>query len=211
MKLFYKPGACSVAPHIVMRECDFDFTLVRVDTATGVTERGEPWLEINPRGQVPALMFDDGTLLTEVAAITQYLADLKPDRQLLAEAGSLTRYQTLEWLSYLSSEIHKRFAPLFRKEAADAYKSLLKLQLNQRFIDISNQLGDKPWLQGSRFTLADCYLYPIWRWATALKIAREETDALQAWAARVEARPTVQAVLQAEGIEPLTGDERRPQ
>lgn len=203
MKLYYKPGACSLAPHIVMRECDFDFTLVRVDTTTGLTERGDAYLEINPKGQVPALALDDGTVLTEVSAITQYLADLKPDRQLLAVTGSLTRYQTLEWLSYLGSEMHKRFSPLFSPTVPEDIKSLLRLQLNQRLSSISQQLTDKAWLQGNRFTLADCYLYPLWRWSTVLKVGQENSEALQQWAARVEQRQTVDAALEAEGIKAL--------
>lgn len=113
MKLFCKAGACSLSPHIVMRECGLDFTQVSVDLATKITERGDDFRQINPKGQVPALQLSDGSVLTEGVAIVQYLADLKPDRHLLAPVGSLTRYHTVEWLSYIGSELHKALGHCF--------------------------------------------------------------------------------------------------
>ncbi|AUX93371.1 MULTISPECIES: glutathione transferase GstA [Mixta] len=200
MKLFSKAGACSLSPHIVLRECDLDFTQVNVDLAKKVTERGEDYLQINPKGQVPALELDDGTLLTEGTAIVQYLADLKPDRQLLAPAGSLTRYHTLEWLSYISTELHKGFSPLFRPDTPEEFKVKQREQLLTKFRYVDNALRDKQWLLGARFTVADAYLFVVTRWAKAVKLDLSALEALAAWQARVAERPAVIAALKAEGL-----------
>jgi len=200
MKLYCKPGACSLSPHIVARECGLDFTQVNVDLQKKVTERGEDYWQINPKGQVPALQFDDGSILTEGVAIVQYLADLKPDRNLLAPTGSLTRYHTLEWLSYISSELHKTFSPLFRPDTPEEYKSIVRAQLEQKFQRVNDALQDKQWLMGLRFTVADVYLFVVTRWAKAIKLNLEGFSALEAWFARVDARPAVQAALKAEGL-----------
>ena len=200
MKLFSKPGACSLSPHIVLRECDLDFTQVNVDLAKKVTERGEDYLQINPKGQVPALELDDGTLLTEGTAIVQYLADLKPDRQLLAPAGSLTRYHTLEWLSYISTELHKGFSPLFRPDTPEEIKAKQRERLLTKFRYVDSALRDKQWLLGTRFTVADAYLFVVTRWAKAVKLDLSDLSALAAWQGRVAERPAVIAALKAEGL-----------
>ena len=201
MKLFCKPGACSLAPHIILRETGIDFTLVTVDLQTKKTELGEDYLQINPKGQVPALLLDDGSMLTEGAAIVQYLADLKSDRQLLAPCGSLNRYHTLEWLNYVGSELHKSFTPLFRPNTPDEYKTLTREQLEKKFSYVNDELKDKQWLSGSRFTVADAYLFTVLRWAHALKLNLDGLDALQAWSDRVAERPAVAAALKAEGLQ----------
>ncbi|KAA5970857.1 glutathione transferase GstA [Pantoea sp. M_9] len=200
MKLYCKPGACSLSPHIVARECGLDFTQVNVDLQKKLTEQGEDYWQINPKGQVPALQFDDGTILTEGVAIVQYLADLKPDYHLLAPIGSLTRYHTLEWLSFISSELHKGFTPLFRPDTPEAYKPQLRAQLEKKFQLVNAALEDKQWLLGTRYTVADIYLYVVTRWAKAVKLQLDEMPALEAWFARVGERPAVQAALQAEGL-----------
>lgn len=200
MKLYCKPGACSLSPHIVARECGLDFTQVNVDLQKKLTEQGEDYWQINPKGQVPALQFDDGTILTEGVAIVQYLADFKPDYHLLAPTGSLTRYHTLEWLSFISSELHKGFSPLFRPDTPDAYKPQLRAQLEKKFQLVNAALEDKQWLLGTRYTVADIYLYVVTRWAKAVKLQLDEMPALDAWFARVGERPAVQAALQAEGL-----------
>ncbi|MBD8161744.1 glutathione transferase GstA [Erwinia persicina] len=200
MKLFCKPGACSLSPHIVLRECGFDFTLVTVDTQSKKTEQGEDYLLINPKGQVPALLLDDGSVLTEGVAIVQYLADLKPDRQLLAPSGSLTRYHTLEWLNFIATELHKGFSPLFRPTTPEEYKTLARAQLEQKFHYVNTELKEKQWLMGLRFTVADAYLFTVTRWAHSLKLNLSEFEALHAWFERVAARPAVTAALSAEGL-----------
>ena len=200
MKLYCKPGACSLSPHIVARECGLDFTQVNVDLQKKVTEQGEDYWQINPKGQVPALQFDDGSLLTEGVAIVQYLADLKPDRNLLAPTGSLTRYHTLEWLSYVSSELHKSFTPLFRPDTPEEYKPIVRAQLEKKYQTVNEALQDKQWLMGLRFTVADVYLFVVTRWAKAVKLDLSGLDALDAWFDRVAERPAVQAALKAEGL-----------
>ncbi len=200
MKLFGKTGSCSLSPHIVLRECGLDFTLVNVDLASKKTEQGEDYLHINPKGQVPALQLDNGTVLTEGVAIVQYIADLKPDRQLIAPAGSLTRYHTLEWLNYIATELHKNFAPLFRANIPDEYKAIARKQLEQKFSYVNNELKEKQWLMGLRFTVADAYLYVMMRWAQGVKLDLHDLDALNHWMQRVAARPAVAAALKAEGL-----------
>ncbi len=200
MKLYCKPGACSLSPHIVMRECGLDFTQVNVDLQQKRTERGEDYWQINPKGQVPALLFDDGTLLTEGTAIVQYLADQKPDRHLLAPTGSLTRYHTLEWLSFIGTELHKGFSPLFRKDTPAEYKTLVREQLKKKFEIVDHALQDKQWLMGLRFTVADAYLFVVTRWAQAVQLDLSDLPALNSWFARVAERPAVQAALKAEGL-----------
>lgn len=200
MKLYCKPGACSLSPHIVALECGLDFTQVNVDLLKKVTEQGEDYWQINPKGQVPALQFDDGSILTEGVAIVQYLADLKPDRHLLAPTGSLTRYHTLEWLSFVSSELHKSFSPLFRPDTPEEYKTIARAQLEKKYQQVNEALQDKQWLLGLRFTVADVYLFVMTRWAKAIKLDLAGLDALEAWFNRVAERPAVQAALKAEGL-----------
>jgi len=200
MKLFCKAGACSLSPHIVMRECGLDFTQVNVDLAKKITERGDDYWQINPKGQVPALQLSDGTVLTEGVAIVQYLADLKPARHLLAPVGSLTRYHTVEWLSYISSELHKSFTPLFRPDSTEEEKSRARTLLTAKFRFVDEALRDKQWLMGLRFSVADAYLYVVTRWARALRLDLSACTALESWFSRVTARPAVQAALTAEGL-----------
>lgn len=200
MKLFFKPGACSLSPHIILRETGLDFTLVNVDLQTKVTEQGENFLLINPKGQVPTLQFDDQSVLTEGTAIAQYLADLKPDRQLLAPVGSMTRYHTLEWLNFIATELHKTFSPLFRPTTPDDFKTVLRQQLVNKFAWVNAELKEKHWLMGLNFTLADAYLFTVMRWARAVQLDLSEMQALNTWFARVAARPAVADALKAEGL-----------
>lgn len=131
MKLFYKPGACSLASHITLRESGKDFTLDGVDLMKKRLENGDDFFAINPKGQVPALLLDDGTLLTEGVAIMQFLADSVPDRQLLAPVSTVSRYKTLEWMNYIATELHKGFTPLFRPETPEEYKPTVRAQLEK--------------------------------------------------------------------------------
>lgn len=198
MKLFYKPGACSFSPHIVLREAGVDFTLVKVDLMTKRLENGEDYFAINPKGQVPALQLDDGTLLTEGLAIVQYLADTVPDRQLLAPAGSITRYQALEWLTYIATEFHKGFTPLFRPDTPEDYKPVARALLEKKLAYINESLEGKQWLVGTRFSVADAYLFTVLRWAPHVGLTLDGYSNITAYMARVEARPAVAAALAAE-------------
>lgn len=200
MKLYLKPGACSLSPHIILRESGVDFSAVSVDLATKRTENDEDYLAINPKGQVPALLLDDGSLLTEGAVIVQLLADSVPDRQLLAPTGSLTRYHTLEWLNYIATELHKGFSPLFRPNTPEEYKTLARQQLEQKFRYVDSELEGKEWLMGQRFTVADAYLFTVTRWAYALGLSVQELSHLESYMARMKKRPAVAAALAAEGL-----------
>lgn len=200
MKLFYKPGACSLSPHIALREAGLDFTLEKVDLATKKTEHGADYLAINPKGQVPALQLDDGSLLTEGVAIVQFIADKVPDRQLLAPSGSMTRYHTLEWLNYIATELHKGFTPLFRPDTPEAFKPIARQALEKKFQYIEEELTDKQWILGLRFTVADAYLFTVLRWAYAIKLDMSGFEHIASYMERVKARPGVAAALAAEGL-----------
>ena len=196
MKLFYKSGACSLASHIALRESGLDFTLQGVD----VMKNGDDYLQINPKGQVPALLLDDDVLLTEGVAIMQYIADRVPDRQLLAPVGSIARYQTLEWLNYVATELHKGFTPLFRPDTPEDYKPVARALLDKKMQYVNECLEDKEWINGHRFTIADGYLFTVLRWAYAVKLDMEGYSNIAAWMKRVAARPAVAAALEAEGL-----------
>ncbi|MGB9096211.1 glutathione transferase GstA [Erwinia sp.] len=200
MKLYYKPGACSLSPHIILQESGLDFTLIAVDLQSKKTEQQEDYLLTNPKGQVPALLLDDGTVLTEGVAIVQYLADLKPDRHLLAPTGCLTRYQTVEWLNFIATELHKTFSPLFGSATPEEYKAQLREKLHGKFSWVDQQLEGKQWLMGSKFSVADAYLFTVMRWAKAIKLDLSGFDELEAWFKRVAERPAVEAALKAEGL-----------
>ncbi|WP_165460903.1 glutathione transferase GstA [Atlantibacter sp.] len=201
MKLFYKPGACSLSPHIALREAGLDFTMEKVDLATKKTEHGADYLEINPKGQVPALQLEDGSLLTEGVAIVQFIADKVPDRQLLAPSGSMTRYHTLEWLNYIATELHKGFTPLFRPDTPDTFKPIARAALEKKFQYIEDELTEKQWLMGLRFTVADAYLFTVLRWAYAINMDMTRFTHIADYMERVKTRPAVAAALAAEGIQ----------
>lgn len=200
MKLFYKPGACSLASHISLRESGLDFTLVGVDLQKKVTETGEDFLQTNPKGQVPTLQLDDNTVLTEGVAIMQYIADSVADRQLLAPVSSISRYKTLEWLNFIATELHKGFTPLFRPDTPEDYKPTARALLDKKMAYIDSELADCEWISGSRFTIADAYLFTVLRWAFAVKLEMSGYKNIAAYMARVAARPAVTAAMAAEGL-----------
>ena len=200
MKLFYKPGACSLASHISLRESGLDFTLVGVDLQKKVTETGENFLQTNPKGQVPTLQLDDNTVLTEGVAIMQYIADSVADRQLLAPVSSISRYKTLEWLNFIATELHKGFTPLFRPDTPEDYKPTARALLDKKMAFIDSELADCEWISGSRFTIADAYLFTVLRWAFAVKLEMSGYKNIAAYMARVAARPAVAAAMAAEGL-----------
>lgn len=200
MKLFYKPGACSLASHIALRESGLDFTLQGVNVMTKRLENGGDYLQINPKGQVPALLLDDDVLLTEGVAIMQYIADRVADRQLLAPVGSIARYQTLEWLNYVATELHKGFTPLFHPDTPEGYKPVARAQLDKKMRYVDECLQDKEWINGHRFTIADGYLFTVLRWAYAVKLDMSGYGNIATWMQRVAARPAVAAAMEAEGL-----------
>lgn len=200
MKLFYKAGACSLSPHIVLREAGLDFTAEKVDLALKKTESGADYLTINPKGQVPALLLDDGSLLTEGVAIVQYLADRVPDRGLIPAAGTLSRYHAIEWLNYIATELHKGFSPLFTPKTPEEYKTIAREKLDKQFDYLDSVLAKQHFLLGNKFSVADAYLFTILRWAIALQFDIKKRSQLSAYFDRVAARPAVDATLNAEGL-----------
>lgn len=200
MKLYYKAGACSLAPHIILRESGRDFTLESVDLMQKKLENGDDYFAIAPKGQIPALLLDDNTLVTEAVVIMQYLADAVPDRQLLAPVGSINRYKTLEWLNFIATELHKGFTPLFRPDTPEDYKPTVRGLLEKKLQYVNTSLEGNEWISGQRFTIADAYLYNVLRWARAVKLEMAGLENIDAYMTRVAARPSVVAALAAEGL-----------
>lgn len=200
MKLFYKPGACSLASHITLRESGKDFTLEGVDLMKKRLENGDDFFAVNPKGQVPALLLDDGTLLTEGVGIMQYLADSVPDRQLLAPVGSISRYKTLEWLNYIATELHKGFTPLFRPDTPEEYKPAVRALLEKKLQYVDESLKEGQWICGQRFTIADAYLFTVLRWASAVKLNMASLSHIAGYMQRAAERPAIAAALKAEGL-----------
>jgi glutathione S-transferase len=200
MKLYYFNGACSLSPHIVAAEAGIPLTLVKTDMKTKKTADGADYLAINSKGAVPALQLDDGRVLTEGPAIVQYLADLKPESNLAPKAGSFERYQLAEILNYITSEIHKTFSPLFNPATTAEGREATIATLGKKFDWINSFLGEKTFLLGDTFTVADAYLFTVVNWANFVKVDLSKWPALVAYQARVAARPKVQEALKAEGL-----------
>jgi glutathione S-transferase len=200
MKLYYFNGACSLSPHIVSVEAGIPLTLVKADLKTKKTADGTDYLTINSKGAVPALQLDDGRVLTEGPAIVQYLADLKPESKLAPKAGTFERYQLIEILNYITSEIHKTFSPLFNPATAPEVREATIATLGKKFDWISGFLGNKQFLMGDTFTVADAYLFTVVNWTNFVKVDLSKWPALVAFQARVAARPKVQEALKAEGL-----------
>ena len=200
MKLFYAPGACSQAPHIILREAGRAFQAVKVDLKAKRTEAGEDYRAINSKGSVPALALDDGSVLTENAAILQYIADQAGDLDLLPLPSRFERYRVLEWLNYIATELHKGFGPLWHPNTADEGKASTRELIAGKFDWVQSQLGDRPFLTGEHFTVADAYLFVILGWTRVHAIDLGRWPALAAYAERIGQRPAVQATLQAEGL-----------
>ncbi len=200
MKLYYAPGACSLAPHIVAREAGLRLDLEKVDLGSGKTESGAAFAAINPKGYVPALALDNGEVLTEASALLQYLADQAAGAGLVPQAGTPERYRLLEWLGFISTEIHKGFGPLWNPQTPDAAKAIAKANLAKRFTYLDGRLARGPYLLGERFTAADAYLFTVVNWTNIHGIDLKPYPNLQAYIERVGARPKVREALLAEGL-----------
>ena len=200
MKLYYSPGACSLSPHIVAREAGIAIELEKVDLRTKQTESGEDFKSISPRGYVPALQLDNGEVLAEGPAIVQYLADLKPESGLAPANGSLPRYRLQEWLTYIGTEIHKSYSPLFNPATPDAVREERAAYLQRRYGLIEQTLAKQPYLMGEQFSVADVYLFVVTNWARMVKVDLGAFPSLQAFQERVAARPAVQDALRAEKL-----------
>ena len=198
MKLYFAPGACSLSPHIVLNELGLQADKVKVDLGAKTMQGGGDFRSVNPKGYVPALQLDDGSVLTEGPAIVQYLADLKPEARLAPANGSIERYRLQEWLNFISTEIHKQFSPLFNPQSLDSVKEQQKQRLQTRFDYVADALTGKDYLMGAQFTVADAYLYTVLSWAGFVGIDLARWPLLQAYMQRVSQRPAVAATLQAE-------------
>lgn len=200
MKLYFAPGACSLAVHIALREVGLAFDTVKVDLMTHRTEDGADYLAISPRGYVPLLEFDDGSHHTEGAALLQYIADQDPAQALIGEVGSARRLAVTEWLAFVATELHKAFSPwLWHKETADSTKRDVRARLATRFAELDRHLADREYLAGE-FSVADAYAFTIVNWSNFLGIPLSDTPHLRDYLARVSARPAAQAALKAEGL-----------
>jgi glutathione S-transferase len=200
MKLYHSPGACSQAPHIVLREIGIEFDPVRVDLRTKTLESGQDYRAINPKGAVPALELDDGQVLTENGVVLQYLADLAPEAGLIPAFGTIERYRLLEWLNYIATELHKGFGPLFNPASSAETRSATLDQIGKKFDYVQERLGQGPFLTGAAFSIADAYLFVILGWTHMHHIDLSRWPELAAYRARIAARPAVKATLRAEGL-----------
>lgn len=200
MRLYYARGACSLSPHIVLRETGTPVTLVKVDLATKTTADGADLRAVNPAGQVPALELDDGSVLTEGSVIVQYLADRAGASQLAPANGTLARYQLQSMLSYISSELHKGFSPLFHPTMPEEARVLARERLAQRLAPIEARLAAHEHVMGDVFTVADAYLFTVLSWARIVRLDLDPFPAIRAYLQRVRKRPSVVAAMKAEGL-----------
>ena len=202
MKLYYAPGACSLSPHIVLREAERGFDLERVDLKTHRTASGVDYLTINPKGYVPALQLDGpgSSILTEGPAIVQYIADQKPESGLAPANGTRPRYHVQEWLNFVTSDLHKVFAPLFRPTTPEEFVKITKETVASKFTYLDKHLANKQYLSGDTFTVADAYCFVIVGWSKYKDIDLSRWPNLKAYMDRIAARPKVQEAMKAEGL-----------
>jgi len=200
MKLYYAPGACSLSPHIVARELGIDIDLEKTDNRTKRTASGADYLTINPKGYVPAIVLDDGQVLTEGPALVQYLADQKPEARLVPPAGTIERYRMQEMLGYINSELHKTYSPLFNDATPQETRNERLAYLKKRYALLDERLANQPYLFGDRLTVADAYLFVVTRWANFVKLDLSGFPNVLAFQERVAARPAVKAAMKAEGL-----------
>ncbi|MDR1996538.1 glutathione transferase GstA [Azonexus sp.] len=201
MKLYYVPGACSLSPHIVLRESGLPFESVQVDAKSHELPDGTDYYTINPLGYVPLLELGDGTHLREGPVIVQYIADQVPQRNLAPANGTLARYHLQEWLNFIGTELHKGFGPLFNPATPDAYKAVTKERLAARLKWVDGQLAGKNYLMGENFSVADAYLFTVTNWIEPVGgMDISNLSNINAFRARVSARPAVREAMKAEGL-----------
>jgi len=199
MKLYYSPGACSLSPHIALLEAGLPYDLVKVDVRAKKLENGDDYLQVNPKGQVPALQLDSGELVTEGPVIVQMIAD-KAGKDLAPARDSAERYKLLEWLNFIGTELHKNFSPLFQPVIPDDVKTFFRDRLMGKFKYLDGTLAGRDYLMGKQFTVADGYLFTMLSWADRMKLDLSSMPNLLAYKARVAARPKVQEALTKEGL-----------
>ena len=199
MKLYYSPGACSMAVHIALREAGIPVELVMVDLATHKLADGTDYYTISPRGYVPLLELDDGSRHTEASALLQYVGDLDPTGALLPRAGTRERLETVGWLAFIATELHKGFSPLWRSDTPASVKETTIAALNRRFADLDARLAKSETLTG-KFSVADAYAFTVVGWSRLLSMSLASFPNLEAYLGRIAARPKVVEALEAEGL-----------
>jgi len=199
MKLYYAPGACSQAPHIVLHETGLSHEAVKVDLKEKKTEDGRDYRTINPKGSVPAIEFDNGEVLAENAVVLQYLGDRASLGEWLPPLGDFRRYRVLEWVNFITTELHKSFGPLFKADAGDETKTFFKKVIVEKLDYVEKQLGTGPYLMGDDPSLPDAYLFVITGWAEKM-LGLDRWPNLAAFRARMAERPAVRNVLRLEGL-----------
>jgi glutathione S-transferase len=200
VKLYYSPGACSLSPHIALREAGLAFEPVLASTKSHKLQDGTDYYGINPLGYVPMLELDDGTRLREGPAIVQYIADQAPAKNLAPANGTLPRYRLQEWLTFIGTEIHKGYSPMFNPNMPEEAKAISKTRLASRYQWLDGQLEGKQYLMGDHFSVADGYLFAVSNWAKPTGLDLSPYPHVQAWQARVAARPAVQEAMKVEGL-----------
>jgi glutathione S-transferase len=200
MKLYYTPGACSLSPHIALLEAGLPYDLVKVDLRAKKLENGDDFLKVNPKGQVPVLALDSGELVTEGPVIIQMIADKAAGKNLAPARDSADRYKLLEWLNFITTELHKNFGPMFSPVLADEAKAFFKDRVMGKFKYVDSQLAGRDYVMGNQFTVADGYLFTMLSWADRMKFDLSDMPNLLAYKARIAARPKVQEALTKEGL-----------
>ena len=200
MKLYFSPGACSLAPHIILREAGASFELEQVDNKTKKTKSGADFWQISPKGYVPVLELSNGSRITEAAVILQYIADQYPASALVPACGSFDRYRVAEWLNFVTSEVHKPFGSLFRADVPEEYKTIAKANLSKRYSFMEEHFAMHQYLHGEKFGIADAYLFVITRWMPRVGLDMGKWPKVKAYWERIAARPKVQEAMEAEGL-----------
>ncbi|HWV54509.1 glutathione transferase GstA [Pseudorhodoplanes sp.] len=200
MKLYYSPGACSLAVNIALHEAGIPFDLERVDNKAKVTKGGENFWDVNPKGVVPVLTLDNGETLTEATTLLKYVSDQKPEAGLMPKDGTMDYYRALEWLNFIATELHKQFTPLFKDNTPGDYRMIAKENVLKAFALIDKHLAGRQWLAGDNFSVADIYLFTVSNWARFQEIDVAQWPNLNDFRTRVRARPKVQDAMKAEGL-----------
>jgi glutathione S-transferase len=200
MKLYYRPAACSLASNIALRDAGLNFDLVKVDRRTRRTADGQDFNEVNPKGYVPALRLDNGEVLTENVAVLQYIADRNPAAKLAPPAGTMERYRLMELLSFINSEVHKQFTPLFHQEAPEETKQYARSNLTVRLDYLQRTMGTQSFLMGEQYTVADPYLFTVLSWGTHVGVDIGQWPQLKRHVERIGERPNVIEARRAEGL-----------
>lgn len=198
MKLYFSPGASSLPAHIALYESGLAFEAVTVDLGSKKTASGGDFFAINPKGYVPALALDDGHVLTEGAAILQYVADLAPAAGLAPAPNTMAHYRLIEWLNYLATELHKSYSPLFNSKASEDWKNFARAALDRRLEYVAKHLAISTYLLGDQYSVADAYLFTVLGWSKWVKVDLSRWPVFEAYSGRIAARPAVVATLAAE-------------